>query len=88
MVFQQYIRIFNTRNEGNVILEPFSERERANMAIVDDFSIPYFYFHLPVIYDSGVLIPMKSFKTEFLTTANVSPSKIMPNVWGILSGPS
>lgn len=50
----------------------------------DDLFALYFYLHLPVIYELGVLVPFTSFETKFLTVVNVAPSQVTPNVWGIL----
>lgn len=50
----------------------------------DDLSALYFYLHLPVIYDLGVVVPFTSFETGFLFAINVGPSQVIPNVWGIL----
>lgn len=50
----------------------------------DDLSALYFYLHFPIIYDLGVLVPLTSFKMEFLIVINVAPSQITPNVWGIV----
>lgn len=41
----------------------------------------YFYFHLLVIHEFRVLIPLTHFKSNFKVTANVFPSQITPNVW-------
>ncbi|KAI5394958.1 hypothetical protein KIW84_061534 [Lathyrus oleraceus] len=45
---------------------------------------PYFYLHLPFIYDLGVMVPFTYLETKFLTAVNVAPSLVTPNVWGIL----
>lgn len=44
----------------------------------------YFYFHLLVIHELGVLVPFTSFEMDFLTIANVSPSQITLNVYSDL----
>lgn len=45
-----------------------------------DFCSLYFYLHLPVMYDLGVLVPFTYFEIEFLTTVNVALSQVTPNV--------
>lgn len=72
------------RHKKDVILEPCYEWEEANVASADDSLVTYFYFHLPVIYDLGILIIFPVFEAEFLTTVNVAPSKIMPFIRGII----
>lgn len=49
----------------------------------DSFS-PYFYLHLLVINELGVLIPCTPFEGNFLETVNVTLSQITPNMWNIL----
>lgn len=77
--FWKQIRLYITRHKEDVILEPCSKKERANGVVVDDLILPYFYFHLPVIYDLEVLIPFTLFMVEFLVTANVALYEITPN---------
>ncbi|XP_050897142.1 uncharacterized protein LOC127103958 [Lathyrus oleraceus] len=48
------------------------------MGVTDDSLIPYFYFHLLVIYGLWVLIPFTPFEAEFLTTTNVALLKLCP----------
>lgn len=70
----------NTGIERNVLMEHCFRNEREDM---NPFSGPfslYVYFYLPIIYDLGVLIPFSSFETEFLTTVNVAPPQVIPNV--------
>lgn len=45
---------------------------------------PYFYLHLPFIYDLGVMVPFTYLETECLTAVNVAPSLVTPIIWGIL----
>lgn len=42
---------------------------------------PYFYIHLPIIHELGVLVSFTSFKVDFMKNVNVAPSQITPNVW-------
>lgn len=51
---------------------------------MDGSPTPYFYLYVSIIHDLRVLISFMSFKAEFLTTDNVAPSQITPNVWGII----
>lgn len=67
-----------------MILEPCSKGESPNMAILDGSSTTYFYLHLSIIYDLGVLIVFMTFEVEFSAAANVDPSQITPNVSGII----
>lgn len=68
----------------NELMEHCFKDERANMDTSSDPYALYFYLHLPIIYDLGVLVPFSSFETKFLITANVAPSQITLNVWSIL----
>lgn len=72
--FCQDIGFSNTWHEEDVILEPCSEMKIANMATRGTSSAPYFYFHLHVIHELGVLIPFTPFETYLLTITNVAPS--------------
>lgn len=86
MAFRRQIGLSSTRHEEDVILEPCSKGERDNMVIMDGSLIAYFYFHLLVIYDLGVLIPFTLLRAEFLTTALSPLSKSSP-MFGVLLGP-
>ncbi|KAI5442031.1 hypothetical protein KIW84_011192 [Lathyrus oleraceus] len=66
--------------EEDVILEPYFETERANTVTMSGSFDPYFYLHLPIIHELGLLIPFTPFESDFLTTINVVPSQVMPNV--------
>lgn len=54
------------------------------MVVLNDSPTPYFYLHLPIIHDLGVLMPFMSCETEFLASTNVAPSHVMFNVQGIV----
>lgn len=82
--FQRQIGLSNPRHEEYVILGPCSKRDRSNMYIRDIFPNPYFNIHLPIIHDLGDLIPFTPFEAKLLVAANISPSKITHNVWGII----
>lgn len=69
-------------HKEDVILEPLSKMERANMATLDGSFFPYFYLHLLLIHELGVLIPFTPFEADFLATANAL-SQVMANVWSI-----
>ncbi|KAI5383945.1 hypothetical protein KIW84_071070 [Lathyrus oleraceus] len=68
----------------DVLMEHYSRDKRANMNTFGDSSDIYFYLHLPVIYDLGVLVPFTFFEIELLTIVNVAPFQVTPNVLGIL----
>lgn len=50
------------------------------MYTFDEPSGPYFYVHLKIIHNLQVLILFTSYKTDFLTIINTSPSQITPNM--------
>lgn len=70
--------------ERDVLMEHCSRDEREDMDTSGDPSSLYFYLHLSVIYDLGVIVPFSSLETRFLTTINVAPPQVTPNVWIIL----
>lgn len=72
--FSQGIGFSSTWHKEDLILEPCSEMERANMKTVGKSSTPYFYFHLHAIHDLGVLVPFTLFEVDFFKTVNVAPS--------------
>lgn len=74
IAFRQQIKLSNTGNKDNEILESCSKEERVNMASLDGCLTFYFYFHLIVIHDLGFLIPFMSFEVEFLAFANFALS--------------
>lgn len=61
-------------------MKPYSQDERENMNTFGDPSTPYFYTHLPIIYELMVLIPLTSFEIELLNSSNIAPSQITLNV--------
>lgn len=70
------IRFLSTWHKEDVVLEPCSKIERANMDTLDSLPTPYFYLYLPIIHELGVLIPFTPFKVDFMETPNVDPSKL------------
>ncbi|CAI8584292.1 unnamed protein product [Vicia faba] len=82
--FRHGISFSSTSRERDMLMDHCSSDERENMDTSDDPSALYFYMHLPIIYDLGVMVPFTFFEIEFLTGINVTPSQITPNVWGIL----
>lgn len=70
------IRLSDTGHERDVIIEPCSMEERANMDTSVESSTPYFYVHLHIICERQVLISLTSFKMDFMTNINVAPSQI------------
>lgn len=78
--FHNGIRFSITRCEDNVIIEPYLEKEMAPMDTSDGPSSSYFYLNLPVIHKMRVLTPFTIFEIDFLTTVNVAPSQITPNI--------
>lgn len=82
--FCHSIRFYSNYCEGDVIMEPCSNEKRAKMYTFDEPSGPYFYVHLKIIHNLQVLILFTSYKTDFLTTINISPSQITPNMWDTL----
>lgn len=67
------------------------------MASLYESLTPYFYMHLHITHNLGVLIPFTSFQAKFLAIVNVSPLKcyqgfynymlefgILPHRWSIL----
>ncbi|CAI8613332.1 unnamed protein product [Vicia faba] len=82
--FHHDIRFSSTDRERDVIMEVCLKHGRENMDTFDDPHANYFYIHLHIIYEPRVLIPFTTFETNFLTTANVTPSQVTLNLWGIL----
>lgn len=78
--FSVGIRLSNNGHEDDMILEPCSDKEKANMATLGGSLTPYLYLHVLVIYDLGVFIPFTLFKVQFLETVEVSHSQITPNI--------
>lgn len=68
------IEFSSTGHEEDVVLKPCLEIGRANMNIVNETFVPYFYIYFPIIQKLGVLIPSSSFEAYFLIDINVSPS--------------
>lgn len=58
--------------------------ERDHMETMGGSSTSYFYLHLPVIHELGVMIPFTPFKSYFLTNANDTLSQITSNIWSII----
>lgn len=56
------------------------------MVSMDGSRTLYFYLHLLIIQDLGVLLHFMLFKADFLATANVSPSQVTPNVLSVIKG--
>lgn len=81
--FQQYIKISNIEHEDNVILEQ-TLKGREPTWVLDGSHTTYFYLHLPVIHDLGVLIPFTLFKAEFLEISNVSTYQVTSNIKGFV----
>lgn len=52
--------------------------ERVNVAALDDYPNPSFYFYLLTVCDIGVF-PISQFKEEVINVLNISPSLIMSN---------
>lgn len=50
------------------------------MVVQDSSHTPYFYLHLYVIHDLGVLIPFMPFEVDFLETVKIFPSQVTLNV--------
>lgn len=82
--FCQGIGFSSIWREEDKVLEPCSKMERANMVTMGRPYSSHFYFHLLVIHKLRVIVPLKSFKVNFLATTNISPSQIMTNVWSII----
>lgn len=61
-------------------MELCSKDETVNMNTPCESYAPYFYIHLSIIYELRILIPFTSFKTEFLTAANIALSQVTSNV--------
>lgn len=72
--FHHDIHFSNMGLEMDVFMENCYKDERADMDTSSDPSALYFYLHLLIFYDLGVLFPFSSFETRFFTTVNVSPS--------------
>lgn len=51
---------------------PYSKEEHANTDTLEDSPYAFFYIHIPLIHDLGVLIPFTHFDYEFLVTINFS----------------
>lgn len=47
------------------------------MDTYEDPYVLYFYLHIPIVYDLGVLVPFTSFETKFLTTVNMAPHRLL-----------
>lgn len=60
-IFPSGIRFCSRGREEDVILEPYLEKEMANMDTFDEPSSSFFYLHLPIIYELRVLVPFTSF---------------------------
>lgn len=84
--FRQDIGFSSTEHKKDVILEPCSETERANMATSGGSSTPSFYMHLAVIHEFRVLTPFMPFEENFLATVNVAPPKSRL-IYGASPGP-
>ncbi|KAI5408326.1 hypothetical protein KIW84_054233 [Lathyrus oleraceus] len=82
--FHHGILFSNIRRERVVLMDYCSKGERADMDTFGDPYALYFYLHLPIIHDFGVLISFSYFEIEFLIAANVAPPQVTPNVWSIL----
>lgn len=63
--FRWKIELSDIGHDDDVILEPCSEREIANMIVLYGLPTPYFYLNLPFIPDIGILIPFKLLKSSF-----------------------
>lgn len=75
--FRWKIRLSNTGHKDDVTLE-------LCFASLDGLHNPYFYLHLPIINDLGVLIPFMLFKAEFLAITSIPRSQITHNVWSVI----
>lgn len=80
--FRHGISFSSTSRERDVLIESIVQVMKEKMWILS--AALYFYTHLPIIYDMGVLVHFTSIKIEFLTAVNVAPYQITPNIWGIL----
>ncbi|KAI5387988.1 hypothetical protein KIW84_073904 [Lathyrus oleraceus] len=84
--FHHGIKFSSTGRERDVTMETRLKDERENMNTSGEPHAPFFYFHLSIIYELEVLIPFTYFKTKFLTTVNIYPSQVTPNIWGDMVG--
>lgn len=84
IVFLWQIRLSNTRHEYYVILKSCFEEKRVNMVALDSSPIHYFYFHLSIINDLGVLILVTLYKVKFPADVNVASSQFTPYVWSMI----
>lgn len=57
-----------------VLMKHCLDEGRVNMDTSEDTSALYFYLHLLIVYDLGVMVPFTSLKIEFLIVVNVAPS--------------
>lgn len=78
--FHHNIILSNTGREMGLLMENFSKYEREYMDTYGNPFSLYFHLHFPIIYNLGVLIHFSYFEMEFLTTVNVAPSYVTPNV--------
>lgn len=51
--FRRNIMFSSIEHEYDLILEPYSEIERTNMATIGGLPIRYFYLNLPIIHGLG-----------------------------------
>lgn len=49
--FRKYLNLFRTGHEGEVILEPSSEENRANIVVLRDSPHEFFYIHFPIVHN-------------------------------------
>lgn len=74
MRFCRNIGFSSIGHEEDVIMKSYLDTEKANMKTLGGSSALYFYFHLLVIHELGIIIPSMPFEANFLEAANVAPS--------------